>query len=153
MGNSAQSKPTATPERVIAEFNYIEGSINTISDMTTHLRENIQVYCDGFNYAVEEKANFREFIIKARHAERILVSTSTRLEKQVKTVASESKAETIGTRSMRNQMLRTTLASFAECEMDFYNALVTYNTAVRDDVRKRLKIVNPHDGGGVYFYP
>ena len=153
MGNSAQSKPTATPERVIAEFNYIEGSINTISDMTTHLRENIQVYCDGFNYAVEEKANFREFIIKARHAERILVSTSTRLEKQVKTVASESKAETIGTRSMRNQMLSTTLVSFAECEMDFYNALVTYNTAVRDDVRKRLKIVNPHDGGGVYFYP
>ena len=153
MGNSAQSKPTATPERVIAEFNYIEGSINTISDMTTHLRENIQVYCDGFNYAVEEKANFREFIIKARHAERILVSTSTRLEKQVKTVASESKAETIGTRSMRNQMLSTTLVSFAECEMDFYNALVTFNTAVRDDVRKRLKIVNPHDGGGVYFYP
>ena len=151
MGNSTQSKPT--PESVIEEFKNIESRINMISDVTTHLRENIQVYCDGFNYADEAGAHIREFSYKARDAERILVSTSTDLEKQVKNVASESKAETIGTRSMRNQMLSTTLVSFAECEMDFYNALVTYNTAVRDDVRKRLKIVNPHDGGGVYFYP
>ena len=108
---------------------------------------------DGRSKAQEEKRHVYKFNQEARHAEQILVSTSTDLEKQVKTVASESKAETIGTRSMRNQMLSTTLVSFAECEMDFYNALVTYNTAVRDDVRKRLKIVNPHDGGGVYFYP
>ena len=151
MGNSAQSK--STPESVIEEFKNIESRINMINDVTTHLRENIQVYCDGFNYADEAGAHIREFSYKARDAERILVSTSTNLEKQVKTVASESKAETIETGGMRNQMLSTTLASFAECEMDFYNALVTYNTAVRDDVRKRLKIVNPHDGGGVYFYP
>ena len=40
-------------------------------------------------------------------------------------------------------MLSTTLASFAECEMDFYNVLVTYETAIRDNVRMKLKIVNP----------
>ena len=150
MGNSTQSKPT--PRSVIEEFKSIKSRINKISDMTTHLRENIQVYHDGYGGKGQSRWNHKrvrdhvnEFDKKARIAERIRISTKKDLEKQEKTVASESKAETIGTgSSMRNQiMLSITLASFAECEMDFYNVLVTYETAIRDNVRMKLKIVNP----------
>jgi hypothetical protein len=140
--SALELNPLTSSQGVTSAFEVINDGMDEINNATKILQEKIQVYKKIYPVKITEATSFvEEFNAVAKGVQMIREKTKARVKEQEEIVARIDEGESVGVTKMRKEMLSTTLPLQAECEMNFHDALVEFETIFREDCRRKLRII------------